>query len=176
MEEQIHNLKMLDFDKSEEIRELLLKIDKLNDEIKHIKDSYEFKLQNTVQRIEKPLKNKVVSLEYELRVQKDMVNSAKQQYELSKKNDEILTIMDKLSVMFLTKSQDSNFLTSEQQKLIKSLFGDYGSRTYKEKIRKLELRYNKLLTSKSKNYSDFLKLISSNLYYLNILLDQDKYK
>lgn len=176
MEEQIHNLKMLDFDKSEEIRELLLKIDKMNDEIKYIKESAELKLQNTIQRIEKPLKSRVVSLEYDLRIQKDKVNSAKQQYELSKKNDEIFTIMDKLSVMFLTKSQDPNFLTSEQQKLIKSLFGDYGSRTYKEKIRKLELKYNKLLASKSKNYSDFLKLITSNLHYLNILLDQDKYK
>ena len=167
---------MIDFDKSEEIRELIVKYDKLLSDMSYLKENYNSNLQIEIQKIEKPLKSKIVSLEYELRIHKDKVNTLTQQYELSKKNDDILSIMDKLSVMFLTKNSDPNFLSPDQQKLIKSLFGDYGSRTYKEKIKKLEEKWQKLAQWRLKNSADQLKLINSNIFFLNILLEQDKYK
>ena len=71
-------------------------------------------------------------------MQKRKVQEVQEQYEASKKNDDILNIMDKLSVMLITKNSDPNILTPEQQKIIKTLFGDYGIRMNKEKIQKLE--------------------------------------
>ena len=62
---------------------------------------------------------------------------------MTKNHDEIRDIMDKLSVMFITKNSDPNFLTHRQKKFFRSLFGDYATRTYKDKIKKLEKQMHK---------------------------------
>lgn len=77
LESQYHNLKMLHFDKSEELREDKLKFDKLHKEFESLKASYVTDKQRAVQKAEKPLKAKTVSLEYDLRICKDKLKMSK---------------------------------------------------------------------------------------------------
>ena len=137
IEEQYHNLKMLNFDKSEEIRDLTVKLERLTQDFDYLKNNFDNEKQLAVQKAEKPLKGKIASLEYDLRVQKDKLKTLKQQYEFSQQSDDVLGVMDKLSVMFLTKNSDPTCFTPTQQKLIKSLFGDFATRKYKEEIDRL---------------------------------------
>jgi chromosome segregation ATPase len=77
LEAQYHNLKMLHFDKSEELREDKVKFDKLNKDFESLKASFDNDKQRAVQKAEKPLKARTVSLEYDLRICKDKLKMSK---------------------------------------------------------------------------------------------------
>ena len=138
IEEKLNKFKSSDISKTQEIAQLRSKIQQMETDMDLIKENWEKKIKSSIQKIEKPLKTRIAEIESELRVQKRKVLEAQEQSEIFKKNDDILNIMDKLSVMLITKSSDPNFLNPEQQRIIKSLFGDYGIRMNKEKIAKIE--------------------------------------
>ena len=138
IEEKLNKFKSSDISKTQEIAQLRSKIQQMETDMDLIKENWEKKIKSSIQKIEKPLKTRIAEIESELRMQKRKVLEAQEQSEIVKKNDDILNIMDKLSVMLITKSSDPNFLNPEQQRIIKSLFGDYGIRMNKDKIAKLE--------------------------------------
>lgn len=47
-------------------------------------------------------------------------------------------MLEKLSVMLLNKNVSSDFFSENQKALIRSLFGDYATTTYKQKILTLD--------------------------------------
>ena len=59
--------------------------------------------------------------------------------EISNRSDEIIDIVQNLSIMFLSRSEIDSSLTEKQKYLFKSLFGDTATDIYKSKIEKLQI-------------------------------------
>jgi len=118
LDDQVHNLKMLNFDKSEELRDVKTQLEKTQEQFSNVKCHSNNEIKGAIGQVEKPLLTKVASLESELWVQKDIVENLKNQYKNSDQNDEILSVLDKMSVMLLTKNQSDSGLPSSPTKNI----------------------------------------------------------
>jgi hypothetical protein len=154
-EEELHKSKMLNFDKSEELRDIKLKYELLKDDFDYIKKKFDNKQKTAILNAERPLKVKIAALEHSLHIEKSKYNSLQAQLESSTQSDEVLKILDNLSVMFLSRSSDTNFLTQEQQALVKSLFSDFATKKYKKEIEKLREEWAKL-----KHFKNYILLNS----------------
>jgi hypothetical protein len=78
-------------------------------------------------------------------------------------------VLEKLSIMLLNKNVDSHFFSEKQKSLIKTLFGDYATTTYKNKIKELNDKIEKGGSDSDSNSipNDVPKLLEKSLYYVN---------
>jgi predicted nucleic acid-binding Zn-ribbon protein len=72
-------------------------------------------------------------------------------------------LLEKLSVMLLYKNVDDGFFSEKQKILIRSLFGDYATTTYKDKIKKLEQEISNLNHEKARESKELKHLLEKNL-------------
>lgn len=72
-------------------------------------------------------------------------------------------LLEKLSVMLLYKNVDDGFFSERQKVLIRSLFGDYATTTYKDKIKKLEQEIAQLNNEKVQESKQLKHLLEKNL-------------
>jgi len=182
IESQLHNLKNQNFNKSEELWTEKAKLVKVQKDFEIWKIKFLEEKNKSVRSVEKPLKAKVKSLEYEIKILKDKIslskyfllritiiqqklfllfNLVKQQYELSKNSDQILQTMDSLSKMILSKTNDKNFLSSEQKVLIKSLFGDFATQWYKKEISILKNELKSYHLNRENEIKDWIRHIEA---------------
>ena len=84
---------------------------------------------------------------------KSELSSCQKQLEISNKAEEITEIVQKLSILLLSRS-DSSHLSPNQQYLFKSLFGNTATEIYKAKIEEMEKEIEKL--KKEGNHIDYL--------------------
>ncbi|CAI2379557.1 unnamed protein product [Moneuplotes crassus] len=169
VENELHAQKMINIDKTEELRLQKERYDQLENDFEQLRINFDERISNSVRTTEKPLKSKIKSLEYEIKILKEKLNFTKQQYDVAKKNDQVMQVMDDLSRMILSKNNDPNFLTREKKALIKSLFGDYATNFYKQEITILK---SEILSLRKTRDED----IKNSLRYLEALMNFDEYK
>lgn len=112
---------------------------------------------------------RITELETEIEELKELIKA----FELmSKKNSvsgDAKEVIEKMSVMLLNKNEDPNFFSESQKELIKSLFGDYATKMYKEKILNLETKLKDSDESKLELMKEDKIMIERWLYYISIL-------
>ena len=86
---------------------------------------------------------RITELETEIEELKELIKS----FELmSKKNsfsENAKDMLEKMSVLLLNKNTDPNFFSETQKEIIRSLFGDYATKTYKNRINELTDKLSK---------------------------------
>lgn len=110
---------------------------------------------------------RINELETEIGELKLLINSFESSFKCNSKPGDAKELLEKLSVMLLNKNVDSSFFSEKQKELIRSLFGDYATTTYKNKINELNEKIEKYETNKDYANSDVSKLLEKNLYYVN---------
>ena len=112
---------------------------------------------------------RIQELEWEIDELKQLIKS----FEIvSKKNtipDSTKDVLEKLSVMLLNKNTDPNFFSEQQKTLIRSLFGDYATITYKDKINELVVSSTKQSRDKFNAVKDLKVSLEKTLFFVNIL-------
>jgi hypothetical protein len=83
------------------------------------------------------------------------------------KPEDTKEVLEKLSIMLLNKNVDSQFFSEKQKSLIRSLFGDFATTTYKNKIRELNDKIEKGGSGSKSIPNDVPKLLEKSLYYVN---------
>ena len=104
-------------------------------------------------KFDSELKNLYQTHLQELSDLKSELSSCQKQLEISNKAEEITEIVQKLSILLLSRS-DSSHLSPSQQYLFKSLFGNTATEIYKVKIEEMEKEIEKL--KKEGNHIDYL--------------------
>lgn len=89
-------------------------------------------------------KNRIQELETEIDELKQLIKSFETKIFKGFDKNSANELLEKLSLMFLNKNIDPNFFSERQKTLIRSLFGDYATTTYKEKIKELNMTISKL--------------------------------
>lgn len=80
---------------------------------------------------------RIQELECEIDELKQLIKSFEIMTKKNSVTDSTKEVLEKLSVMLLNKNTDPNFFSEQQKSLIRSLFGDYATITYKDKINEL---------------------------------------
>ena len=112
---------------------------------------------------------RIQELEWEIDELKQLIKSFEI---LSKKNsmpEDTKEVLEKLSVMLLNKNTDPNFFSENQKSLIRSLFGDYATLTYKDKINELVEVSSKHRKDKVNAFKDLKRCTERTLFYTVIL-------
>lgn len=139
----------------------------------HMKDVFQPTVETEVKGIKDRLMSRIEQLELDNKVLKGESEYNRQMYELTQNSTEIKNVVDKLSIMFLSKRYELDFLTTEQQKLVKSLFGDHMAKIYHDKLEKVKMEYKESLNKQKEEISKFLEM---SLNLLNQLLNMNDYK
>ena len=85
---------------------------------------------------------RIQELETEIEELKELIKSFELMSQRNSMADNTKDLLEKLSVMLLNKNTDPNFFSESQKALIRSLFGDYATKTYKDKINELTIKLN----------------------------------
>jgi len=103
-----------------------------------------------------------------------MKSTSKDQFEIASIDPAYRSSRNKAKSSF--QRQNSNdFLTSSQQRLVKTLFGDVATGKYKQEIRKLKSQCSELKITNFENSKLIVDLLSSNLESINILLSKPEH-
>ena len=112
---------------------------------------------------------RIQELEWEIDELKQLIGTFEV---VSKKNsmtEDTKEVLEKLSVMFLSKNTDPSYFSESQKSLIRSLFGDYATMTYKDKINELNMEMMKYHRAKMNAIKDHRRSAERSLFYINIL-------
>lgn len=112
---------------------------------------------------------RIKELESEIGELKLLITSFETSFKSKSNPGDTKELLEKLSVMLLNKNVDSSFFSEKQKELIRSLFGDYATTTYKNKINELNDKIEKYEANKNYAKSDASKLLEKNLHYVNWL-------
>lgn len=164
------------------IKDLEIKHLKIENEYFQIEQNLEIKIREcdelNIKILEITEENNKVNPKYTERIQEleceiDELKQLIKSFEImTKKNtvpDSTKEVLEKLSVMLLNKNTDPNFFSEQQKSLIRSLFGDYATITYKDKINELEITASKHNRDRINAIKIWKRSVEKALFYLNIL-------
>ena len=77
IENELHAQKMINIDKTEELRLQKERFDQLESDFELLRVNFDDRISNSVRAAEKPLKSKIKSLEYEIKILKEKFNFSK---------------------------------------------------------------------------------------------------
>lgn len=75
--------------------------------------------------------NKIKDLENEINELRQLIDSFEATMKIGDKKEENKELLEKLSLMLLNKNIDHTFFSESQKEMIRTLFGDYATTTYK---------------------------------------------
>ena len=164
------------------IKDLEIKHLKIENEYFQIEQNLEIKIREcdelNIKILEITEENNKVNPKYTERIQEleceiDELKQLIKSFEImTKKNtvpDSTKEVLEKLSVMLLNKNTNPNFFSEQQKSLIRSLFGDYATITYKDKINELEITASKHNRDRINAIKIWKRSVEKALFYLNIL-------
>lgn len=116
---------------------------------------------------------RISELETEIEELKDLIKSFEMITKKNSVSDSAKDLLEKLSVMLLNKNTDPNFFSESQKEIIRSLFGDYATKIYKNKINEQTDKLFKAQRDKVSVEKDLKIMIERCIYYLNLLIKVD---
>lgn len=112
---------------------------------------------------------RINELESEIDELKQLIKSFEMVSKNNSMSDSAKDVLEKLSVMLLHKNTDPDFFSENQKTLIRTLFGDYATHTYKDKIKELENAVEKHKKTKNDALKETKGLTERSLYYINMI-------
>ena len=135
LKQELENLKFKNMKFENEVNIYRQKWKLLNDKLENSNNSttkIKQKWEEQIASILENHNNQMVTLQEQL-------TFLNKKLEISNRSDEIIDIVQNLSIMFLSRSEIDSSLTEKQKYLFKSLFGDTATDIYKSKIEKLQI-------------------------------------
>ena len=154
-------------------KDLERKTAQLEAENQQIKNKLQAKITECQEIAKNPHKSQIVyterihELETEIEELKNLIKTFETSMRKNPTQEGTKELLEKLSVMLLYKNVDQNFFSENQKSLIRSLFGDFATSTYKDKIKELTELVKSLQRGKVEKDKDMKQLAEKSLYYIS---------
>lgn len=155
------------------LKDMERKMTQLEKENQQVKNKLQLKITECQEIAKNPQKSQIVyteriqELENEVEEMKNLIKTFETSMRKTPTQDSTKELLEKLSVMLLYKNVDQNFFSESQKSLIRSLFGDFATSTYKDKIKELNELIKSLQRAKSEKDKGMKQLAEKSLYYIS---------